>query len=41
MSELLSGIAASDGFILHTEQVAQLDSKDMDIATGHALQVRC
>lgn len=41
VSELLGGIAAPDGFILHTEQIAQLDSKDMDFATWHALQVRC
>ncbi len=40
IGDLLGGIAVPDGFTLHTEQVAQLDSKDMDFATWHALHVR-
>ncbi|MCE8021598.1 asparaginase [Halomonas sp. MCCC 1A11036] len=40
VSELLGGIPAPDGFTLHAEQIAQLDSKDMDFATWHALRVR-
>ncbi|SPJ32227.1 asparaginase [Kushneria phyllosphaerae] len=38
---LLGGIAAPEGFALHAEQVAQLDSKDMDTATWQALHERC
>lgn len=41
VEDLLGGIAAPDGFALHAEQVAQLDSKDMDTATWQALQARC
>ncbi|WP_161867679.1 asparaginase [Pseudomonas yangonensis] len=41
VSTLVDGIEVPDGFILHTEQVAQLDSKDMDLDTWHALQLRC
>ncbi|MFC0337375.1 L-asparaginase [Kushneria avicenniae] len=41
VNDLLGGIAAPDGFVLHAEQVAQLDSKDMDAATWCALRERC
>lgn len=40
VGDLLSDIVVPDGFILHAEQIAQLDSKDMDFATWHALRVR-
>jgi len=40
VSDLLSGITVPEGFILHAEQIAQLDSKDMDFATWHALHLR-
>ncbi len=38
---LVQGVAAVDGFELATEQVAQLDSKDMDFGTWCALARRC
>lgn len=41
VSELLGGITAPQGVALHAEQVAQLDSKDMDLATWAALFNRC
>lgn len=41
VSELLAGIEAPPGFNLHSEQVAQLDSKDMDFATWYALHQCC
>lgn len=41
VSELLGGIEAPQGFSLHAEQIAQLDSKDMDFATWQALYHRC
>lgn len=41
VDDLLGGITAPDGFTLHAEQIAQLDSKDMDFATWHDLYVRC
>ncbi|REC95177.1 asparaginase [Kushneria indalinina] len=41
VDDLLGGIAAPEGFALHAEQVAQLDSKDMDTATWQALHERC
>ncbi|ART63337.1 asparaginase [Kushneria marisflavi] len=41
VEDLLGGIAAPDGFTLHAEQVAQLDSKDMDTATWQSLHERC
>lgn len=40
VGDLLGGITVPDGFTLHAEQVAQLDSKDMDFATWHDLYVR-
>jgi L-asparaginase len=40
VNELLSGIRAPDGFTLHMEQVAQLDSKDIDFVTWEALRAR-
>ncbi|MGM0987476.1 MAG: asparaginase [Pseudomonadota bacterium] len=40
VGDLLSDIAVPDGFILHAEKIAQLDSKDMDFATWHDLYVR-
>lgn len=40
VGDLLGDIAVPDGFILHAEQIAQLDSKDMDFATWHDLYVR-
>ncbi|MDM0045616.1 asparaginase [Variovorax dokdonensis] len=41
VSELLAGIAAPDGFSLDAEQVAQVDSKDMDFAIWRRLALRC
>ena len=41
VGELLAGIAAPEGFVLEGEQVAQLDSKDMEHAVWHALAQRC
>lgn len=38
---LLAGVAAPGGVVLQAEQVAQLDSKDMDFATWHRLLQRC
>lgn len=38
--DLLGGITAPEGFTLHAEQIAQLDSKDMDFATWHSLYER-
>jgi L-asparaginase len=41
VGELLQGIPALRGRALVTEQVAQLDSKDMDFATWERLAARC
>jgi L-asparaginase len=41
VSALLEGISAPEGFSLEVEQVAQLDSKDMDFATWRRLALRC
>lgn len=41
VSELLQGVPAPEGVTLHAEQVAQIDSKDMDFATWCALSERC
>ncbi|WP_438765625.1 asparaginase [Kushneria sp. TE3] len=41
VEDLLGGITTPKGFALHAEQVAQLDSKDMDTATWQALHERC
>lgn len=41
VSELLSSIAAPAGFELEAEQIAQLDSKDMDFETWQLLRQRC
>jgi len=38
---LFAGIEVPEGFVLETEQVAQLDSKDMDFATWQQLADRC
>ena len=38
---LLQGLPAPDGLALHAEQVAQLDSKDMDFGTWCTLAQRC
>ncbi len=40
-SQLLGGIEAPCGFALQAEQVAQVDSKDMDVAIWWALAQRC
>ena len=39
--QLLAGVAPPEGFALEGEQVAQIDSKDMDHATWLALAQRC
>jgi L-asparaginase len=41
VGELLHGVAAPAGCTLHAEQVAQIDSKDMDFAVWLALAQRC
>lgn len=41
VAELLRGIPAASGHALHAEQVAQVDSKDMDFAVWRALAQRC
>ena len=41
VSDLLQGVQGTHGFALHAEQVAQIDSKDMDFAVWHALAQRC
>jgi L-asparaginase len=41
IADLLQGLAPGDGVQLHAEQVAQVDSKDMDFAVWCALSARC
>lgn len=41
VADLLGGIAVPDGFVLEAEQVAQIDSKDMDFAVWQRLAARC
>ena len=41
VEELLAGLPAAADLELHPEQVAQLDSKDMDFATWRTLAQRC
>jgi len=41
VADLLQGLPGLDGFTLHAEQVAQIDSKDMDFGTWCALSQRC
>jgi L-asparaginase len=41
VQELLAGLPAAADLDLHAEQVAQLDSKDMDFATWCSLAQRC
>lgn len=41
VAELLGGIEPPPGVTLQAEQVAQLDSKDMDFGTWQALAARC
>jgi L-asparaginase len=41
VADMLQGIDAPAGIVLVAEQVAQLDSKDMDAATWQALAKRC
>lgn len=41
VADLLGGIAVPAGIVVETEQVAQVDSKDMDAATWQRLAQRC
>jgi L-asparaginase len=41
VGDLLAGLSIEAGITLHPEQVAQIDSKDMDFAVWHALAQRC
>src|SRR4051794_24191236 len=41
IADLLAGVTAPTGMALHAEQVAQVDSKDMDHALWQALVLRC
>lgn len=41
VDDLLRGVQAGAGVVLHAEQVAQIDSKDMDFGTWRALAQRC
>ena len=41
VADLLAGVAVPAGFTLQAEQVAQIDSKDMDFAVWQALAQRC
>lgn len=41
VDELLQGLPALEGRAIHSEQVAQLDSKDMSHAVWRALALRC
>lgn len=41
IAELVGGVAALDGLAIELEQVAQLDSKDMDHAVWRTLALRC
>lgn len=41
VEDLLGSVNAPEGVTLHAEQIAQLDSKDMDVATWQTLYERC
>lgn len=41
VQELFAHITVPEGFVLHAEQIAQMDSKDMDFATWQTLARRC
>lgn len=41
VEELLAGLPAPEGVAITAEQVAQVDSKDMDFALWHKLAMRC
>jgi L-asparaginase len=41
VADLLSGVSVPEGIELHAEQVAQVDSKDMEHALWHRLAQRC
>jgi L-asparaginase len=41
VSDLLAGVPVPEGVEVHAEQVAQIDSKDMDFAVWRALAQRC
>ncbi len=41
VAQLVAGLPAADGIALHSEQVAQIDSKDMDHAVWALLAQRC
>ena len=41
VADLLAGLALPADVEVHAEQVAQIDSKDMDFATWCALSARC
>lgn len=41
VEDLLRGVPAAEGFTLRAEQVANIDSKDMDFGTWRALAQRC
>src|SRR5690348_6482601 len=41
VAQLLAGVPCPAGFALEGEQVAQIDSKDMDFAVWRALAQRC
>jgi L-asparaginase len=41
IEELVQGLPAPEGIALHAEQVAQIDSKDMDFAVWRGLAQRC
>ena len=41
VADLLSGVVPPAGFALHAEQVANVDSKDMEFAVWRQLALRC
>jgi L-asparaginase len=41
IGDLVRGLPAPEGIVLHAEQVAQIDSKDMDFAVWQVLAQRC
>src|SRR4051794_34617606 len=41
VEDLLQGVPAASGLQLHAEQVAQVDSKDMDFTVWRSLALRC
>ena len=41
VAQLMDGLPRTEGLVVVTEQVAQIDSKDMDVVIWHDLALRC